>query len=219
MSCKKYGEYICADCFSKISFDTAFVCLVCNRQSFNGLTHPVCRNRYTIDGAFTSIAYKNIVKKLIYQFKYQPYISDLHHVLTDLFYEGIIQEEQLFKILQNDTIFVPIPLHSAKFKKRGYNQAKLLAEGLAAKYSLKSAEVLTRIKSTKSQFNLSRKDRLENIKGAFSLKKGAEGFVGNKTICLVDDVLTSGATFLEAANILKRAGAKNVYGLALAKDE
>jgi competence protein ComFC len=220
VNCKKLGQYICTDCFSFISFDISMICLVCNRPSFNGLTHPGCEGRYTIDGCFAAVAYKGVVRKLIYSFKYKPFLSGLTNTLVGLFYESIIQNEMFFKTLEKPdnkkVIIVPVPLHRKRLRQRGYNHARLLAKGLAKKLNLEMADALQRTKDTKSQFGLKLKDRKENIKGAFTLAQSSEPRA--QSVFLVDDILTSGSTLLEAANTLKRKGAKNVWGLALARD-
>jgi len=145
----------------------------------------------------------------------------LKNFLVELFYEGIIQNEQVIRILQSYPqsypLFIPIPLHASKLKSRGYNQSLLLAEGLGDKLRLEVKNVLLRVKKTKSQFGLAREKRIENISKAFVLKPEKKGLIRKMTIFLVDDVLTSGSTLLEAARILKRNGAKRVFGLTLAR--
>lgn len=197
------------------------ICLVCNKPSFDGLTHPVCRTKYSIDGAFAAISYKGIVKKLIYNFKYKPFLSDLNKSLAELFYESIIQQEIFQKILNSspasELILVPIPLHANRLRQRGYNHAKLLSTGLSRKLGLKLVEALQRTKETKSQFGLKLKERKENLRNAFSILPNIP-MTQYPNILLVDDILTTGSTLLEAARILKRGGAKKVWGLTLARD-
>ena len=216
VNCRKLGAYICSDCFSFISFDIEMICLVCNKGSFDGLTHPICRKRYTIDGAFSAINHKGVVKKLIYNFKYKPFLSDLNKSLAELFYESIIQNEIFQKTYVLKPTLVPIPLHPKRLKYRGYNHAKLLAEGLSRELDLEVSEILERNKNTKSQFGLTLKQRKENIDNAFSTFPNIISQYRN--IFLVDDILTSGSTLLEAARILKREGIKKVWGLTLARD-
>lgn len=193
------------------------ICLVCNKNTLDGLTHPGCRGKYSIDGVFAGIAYKGIVKKLIYNFKYKPYLSDLKESLTELFYESIIQQEIFQNVYKITPVLVPIPLHAKRLRERGYNHAKLLAEGLSGKLNLQVIDVLRRTKDTKSQFGLKLKDRKENISGAFSLSPNIP-ITQFPNILLVDDILTTGSTLLEAARVLKRHGVKKVWGLTLARD-
>jgi competence protein ComFC len=246
VSCRKFGDYICTDCFSRISFDVERVCLICNRFAINGITHPHCQTRYAIDGSLASTVYKGIMKRLVSAFKYKPYLSDLRSVLGDLFYEGLIQEEQFHEILNKESIFVPIPLHPAKHRERSYNQAEILAANLGKRFGISVIPLLKRVKKTQTQITLKREERLENIKDAFELDENIlQEIVNNnrtieqlnnlhkhkvlskietqsifeenvRQIILVDDVITSGATMLEAANLLKRNGIKDVWGIALA---
>lgn len=215
VNCAKSGEYVCANCFSYISFDVKKLCLVCDKPTYNSLTHPKCRNKFTIDGCFSAISYNKIAKKLVYGFKYKPYLSDLKSFLSELFVESIIQNEQFMKLVESlEFVFVPIPLSSLKLRKRGYNQAEILAKALSKKLKIPTQNLLKRTKETKSQFALKKEEREANIKGAFSLNSELKSV----NIFLVDDVVTTGATLKEAANVLKRAGAKQVFGLTLARD-
>lgn len=112
-----------------------------------------------------------------------------------------------------DSLFVPIPLHPTRQRERGYNQALILSQGLGKKLGIATQQLLIRTKATSSQVGKTGVERRQNMKGIFSctqeVPRGA-------IIFLVDDVVTSGATFNEAAGVLKRAGAKAVYGVALA---
>ena len=216
VGCRSFGQYLCPHCFSQLSFSTTYVCFVCNRASLDGLTHPICKRAWTIDGIYSSLVYAGVVKRLIYQFKYQPHLTDLKELLTELFYEGIIQHEGLQNAFVPSSIVVPIPLHAIKLRKRGYNQVEVLAKGIGKKTGIDVKNILVRSKKTESQFQLDREKRRVNLQNAFVLQDKYKNEIKNKTIVLVDDVVTSGATLLEAAKILKRGGADKVYGITLA---
>jgi ComF family protein len=156
--------------------------------------------------------YKGVVKKMVYQFKYKPNVTDLKSLLDTLFYEGLIQKELFYTILAGEAVFVPIPLYKTKLRSRGYNQALLLAKGLSKQTQIPIADCLGRIKNTTTQVRMSQQERKENIKGAFALKKT----VPVPQVILVDDIVTSGATLAEAAKVLKKAGVKKVWGFTLA---
>ena len=219
VNCKKFGDYLCTDCFARLSFDTKNICLPCGKPSYNGITHPVCEGRYVVEGSFTGVVFNSISKKLIYQFKYKPHLSSLSLFIGDLFYESLIQNEEFNKIIDLQLIFVPIPLSSAKLRKRGYNQAEILAKNLSKKLSFSIVNCLERVKETKSQFELNKEERRKNMAGAFRLKKEFKDYIKNKNILLVDDVLTTGATMSEAGKILKKSGAKKVWALAFAREQ
>ena len=222
VNCKKYGDFLCADCFSFLSFDTKNICLVCGKPAYNGLTHPRCIGKYKINGSFTGIVYNSVSKKLIFKFKYKPYLSNLSSYLTDLLYESLIQDEEFNKVLssrQDELILVPIPLSRAKLRKRGYNQAEKLAKALSKKFNIPVEECLERTKDTKPQMGLNKKERAENISNAFRLKEGHSAVFKNRCVILVDDILTTGSTFSETAGVLKHHGAREVWAVALAKED
>lgn len=224
VNCRKFGSYLCSDCFSYIQFHEFGVCIVCQRQAIGGLTHPVCRTQFTPDGVFSSLVYKGVVKRLVYKFKYNPHLTDLKSALWDLLYEGLIQKEAFYKLLDSQSVLIPIPLYKSKMRKRGYNQAEILATGLGKQFNLKVLNCLERTKDTKTQVGLKKEEREVNIKGAFAVKphfakasRGRELRVQDlKQVFLVDDVVTSGATLKEAAKILKKGGVGKVYAITLA---
>jgi ComF family protein len=110
---------------------------------------------------------------------------------------------------------VPIPLHRLRLYERGYNQSERLAAGLAETLGvLLSADLLERPHPTRTQTNLTRQQRWDNVKSAVSLS--APGAVQGKHLLLVDDVLTTGATAAAAADVLKAAGARHVSLAVLA---
>lgn len=111
-----------------------------------------------------------------------------------------------------------IPLSKKRLRQRGYDQARLIAEEIAAKTGLPCRQLLQKIKNNSAQ-SLTRdaKQRRENVAGVYALDDGAD--VSGLRILLVDDVVTTGATMSEAARILRKAGAKSVFGVTLARHE
>jgi len=214
INCRKFGDYLCTDCFAKLDFNVPLICAVCGRRAIGGLTHPGCQTKYSIDGVFSSVIYRGITKKLVYQFKFQPNLSDLTRTVGDLFYEGLIQQEGFYQALDQSSCLVPIPLHSSRLKERGYNQASLLAYDLGKRLQIPVRQMLTRRHKTASQVGKTEIERRENIKGAFEVTPLSTKIPD--IVFLVDDVLTSGATCNEAAATLKKAGVKRVWGLAFA---
>lgn len=218
VNCKKQGSYLCDNCFIYLSFDVKSLCLICNKASYNGLTHPVCKSRSAIDGCFSALPYNKTAQKLIYNFKYKPYLTDLKTVLADLFYDSLIQNENFIKLMASGRwLMVPIPLSNSKLKKRGYNQSEILAKELSKKFNIPVQNALERTRNTKTQVGLSNLQRKENVKRVFEIINRKSSIV-NQNIFLVDDIVTTGSTLKEAAKILKKAGAKRVIGLTLARD-
>jgi len=208
VSCGRIGSYICRECFSKIEYVEKPICPICQRQAIGGKTHPGCRNKYSLDGLVVACRYQGAVKRAIGKVKYK-WVYDIGKILTDLLVGNLWRFD-----LPSEIILVPIPLHAKREKWRGFNQAKILGEALSKRFNQPYFEVLFRSRDTKSQVGLKKKDRLENIKGAFGLVKGVD--IIDKNFALVDDVYTSGATMQEACRVLKKAGAKRVWAIAVA---
>lgn len=155
---------------------------------------------------------------MIIKFKYDPYLTGIKKVLSDLFYEGIIQKEEFHKVLDSDNaILVPIPLFLSRERKRGYNHAHILAQELTEKLNLPVVKALKRIKNTKTQADLGKEERKKNLKDAFDTDPKFVSQIKGKQIFLVDDIFTTGSTLLEACRVLKRSGAESVWGLTLAR--
>lgn len=223
MWCRKLGEYICPNCFASISFDVTHKCLICQFHSIGGFTHPKCQTKYSIDGVSSAVRYKGVIKKLLYQFKYKPYLTDLQNTLGELLEESLSQNEQFMDYIKSRPLVVPIPLFKNKLHKRGYNQAQILGRELAKRFGLKTENVLIRTKPTKPQYGLSKEERKENMKNAFSINPSplilSQGERKNtEAVILIDDVLTTGSTLWEAARILKHHGISKVWGVTFAQD-
>lgn len=212
VTCRKIGSYLCPDCFSKIEFVENPVCAVCQRQAVGGRTHPRCKNRYRLDGLVVACRYKGAVKTAIVKVKYK-WIYDIEKIFVDLLVERLWKFD-----LPKDVILVPVPLHSSRKRWRGFNQAEVLAKSLAEKFGVPHANILVRNRQTKPQVALSRDERLKNVKDAFliSHQKLGSGSISGKNIVLVDDVYTSGATMGECCRVLKKAGAGEVWAMAVA---
>jgi ComF family protein len=114
---------------------------------------------------------------------------------------------------------VPIPLHSRRLKKRGFNQSALLARELGRILDVPTAHLLQRTRDTTPQVELKRADRAKNMRDAFAVDMDAFAKTGAKgrRILLIDDVLTTGATLDEAARVLKKAGAAEICAISFAR--
>ena len=112
-------------------------------------------------------------------------------------------------------IVMPVPMHHADERNRGFNQSAILAKGLSEKTNTAFENTLKKSKQTRAQAGLKRAERLSNIKNAFSCKERAD--FQDKCILIVDDVFTTGATINECARILNSYGANSILALTLAK--
>lgn len=119
----------------------------------------------------------------------------------------------------DDILVLPVPLHAAKRRQRGFNQAELIAHSALKAMKDKAfhlaTNVLARVKPTISQIGLTRHQRQENIRGAFKVAHLSK--VSGREVLLVDDVMTTGTTAAECARVLGRAGAAKVWVATVAR--
>lgn len=212
VGCGQADTILCYSCSKEIENIVTPVCGLCGRINQYGQFCPSCRRRANtkLKGIIAAAIYdKGPLKEMIHHLKYTGYKSfaeDLGHLL-------FLRLNN--KIPSGKILVVPVPLYHKKESERGFNQAELVAEYFSKKLKLSGACVLQRTKETETQVKLDRAGRLKNLKGAFACRdnKTVEG----KTILLVDDVTTTGATLNECAQVLLDSGAKSVWGVVVAK--
>jgi competence protein ComFC len=210
------GEYLCQDCDAKITRIVPPFCAKCSEPFSGAITNPFncanCAHRgLHFDAAVAAYRSRGIVRRVILDFKYGRHIHLRHLVARWLF--AALDDERL-RARRFDLI-VPVPLHPARQRERGFNQATLLAEMLSAHMSIHLRPLLERIRYTTTQTAFDRAERMENLRGAFRLRKNAD--VRNLRVLLIDDVLTTGSTLSECARVLKRAGATSVHAATAAR--
>jgi ComF family protein len=125
-----------------------------------------------------------------------------------------ILSEPLFR---RADLLMPVPLHPVRMRERGYNQSEIISAGAARLTGLPVATgVMRRVRNTPSQTSLTMRERELNVRGAFALKRGAVPLVRKKRVILVDDVLTTGATFRACGGVLASAGAGEILAASAA---
>jgi ComF family protein len=117
--------------------------------------------------------------------------------------------------LEEADVLVPMPLSSQRLAERGFNQALLLARALAPART--DARLLLRVRHTAAQAVLDRKERLDNLKGAFAVDPLHASQLRGKHVAIIDDVMTSGASLFTVAQALRQAGARRITALVLAR--
>ncbi len=117
--------------------------------------------------------------------------------------------------LSGPATLVPVPIHPIRRRERGYNQAELLAGRLASARHLRMADLLFRGRETQRQHRLDRAARLRNMRAAIRMRPGV---LAPGRVILVDDILTTGATFEACAAVLRESGSVEVFGLAIARE-
>lgn len=116
------------------------------------------------------------------------------------------------------TLVTNVPVHADRAKQRGYDQAELIARVVARDLRLPFIPLLRRARATIAQFDLDRRDRARNVRGAFAVKANLEGHVPGAWVLLVDDVVTTGSTLAACATALHDAGAIGVSAVTVARE-
>jgi ComF family protein len=218
LGCGYIGVYLCVVCQNKLRPIKQDVCLYCKKSSFFGLTHPSCRRKFNIDGLIALYYYSPILKKIIKNIKYRL-ATEIWQEFCRIIKPEAVEKLGFYKKLSSDFIIQPIPLTKNKYNERGFNQAKIISVFFQKFLNFPISDLLIRKKETLAQAQIeSLGKRYQNLKGAFVINPNCRGVINHvSNIILIDDVITSGSTVAEAARVLKDAGAKKIYVLALAK--
>lgn len=162
------------------------------------------------DGVICVCSYNSIIRKAIIKFKFnnKPGISRAFAVLL---------AEKIKEVTEyhNFDMIISVPLHKSRENVRGYNQSLLLAKILSKELCLpEKSRLITRVRKTDTQSLLSKEERLSNVSNAFKVKHINE--ITNKSVLLVDDIMTTGITLNECSKALKEAGAAEVISVVIA---
>ncbi len=204
-------EGICDLCRKKVRYVTEPACMQCGQPLENPRQEfcPDCmKKKHGFVQGKALWVYEEGVKASVYRFKYQNkreygkvYASEIA-----LRYGAWIKRQGIEAI-------VPIPLYRRKQKRRGYNQAEILAKELGRALGIPvCTDLLIRVRDTKPQKTLNDAERKNNLKNAF---KTAQNIVQLRCILVVDDIYTTGSTLDSAAAVLKEAGAARIYACCI----
>lgn len=186
-------------------FPVYSTCIFCGREDINSTETGLCsicsKTAPYIDCPNATFAYDGKMERCIKGLKY-----DNKRYLAEIF--AGLSRDKISKFSYDIVCFVP----TLNEKKRGYNQAELIARAIDNEHTVNA---LDKIRDTVSQTTLSAKERMENVKGAYAAKDVA--LVKGKRILLVDDVYTTGSTIKECARMLTEAGAKEVILYTICK--
>jgi len=207
-------EGLCQSCWGDLSKAvSADYCRRCGRDvSVYGIVGGKCGHcqdlQLEYDGIIRVGSYESTLRSMILKLKFSEKTEWVAPLATML-----RQAMTVVHLSEQIDMLVPVPLHWRRRIKRGFNQSHLLTKKLKLPRIPVSTD-LVRVRHTKQQWDLTPPQRRRNVKGAFAVRKG-HPFTG-KTIALVDDITTSGATLTECAKALKQAGAVKVVSVVLA---
>lgn len=210
------GHYLCAACKDTARRIKPPFCRTCS-QPFDGAIEQefTCSNcaerRFHFECAVTARHSRGIVRDLLIRFKYQGEFY-LRHPLGEWLAEGL--DDPRIAGEKFDCL-VPVPLHPTRERERQFNQARELAKILERRSGLPVYDCLKRVRKTPTQTRFDRAERMENLLNAFKMRNNRS--VQGKHLVLIDDVFTTGSTVDECARVLKKAGAKSVRALTVAR--
>ena len=201
--------YVCGGCRAKARFIQEPFCQRCGRPYEGDITTRFecanCREmEWHFQSARSAVIARDPVLEVIHRYKYQralwfePFLADL-----------LIRAAGPVLGQQKPSMIVPVPLHPTKQREREFNQAERLARRLGAATQIPvNKRLLRRVVPTRTQTQLSRQERLANVRNAFAMRRGQR--LNGERLVLVDDVFTTGATTSACARVLTAAGAGEV---------
>lgn len=209
---------ICHTCQKKISYITEPRCMKCGKPVQNEeqeYCYDCSRFEYAFEQGYSLWIHHQPVSGTIYQYKFHN-----KRCFANIFAKEMVKNYGWAIKKWEIQAIIPVPLHKSKRRKRGYNQAEILAEAIAEEWWKEGLgnqlpvlkNVLFRIKKTKPQKMLDDFERQKNLQNAFAV---AEKWKPVKNVLVIDDIYTTGATIQKIAVKLKEAGVENVYFLTI----
>ena len=203
---RRASDVLCRTCFDTLPRVGSPVCGRCGLPT--AFATFVCEECKNVDFGFQSarapLKYDGVGKQVVHALKYRGYKRVVGRLAAPLMLQ-VVGEGHFDAV-------VPVPLHSSRLRKRGFNQAELLARGVAEKLKATVSDTLEVVRGTRDQVELSAAQRRANVAGAYTATKPLRG-----KILLIDDVFTTGATMSACAGTMVRAGAKEVHALSLCR--
>lgn len=215
-SCFKEWHFLCEKCMSKMSnFDS--ICYYCKGKTNNFEVHEKCLEKVFYDKIIIFSHYKEKkISKLIKDFKFYWKIEiweELWKYISNSFLDN-----EIYKNTKDYIIIFP-PKTFFEYLKRWYNSSKILAKFVWKNTWIKlEKNIIKKIKSTRQQSRLTRKERLLNLENAFKINKKLLDKIDKKIVIIVDDVISTWTTINKISEILKKNWAKKVIWLIIASD-
>ncbi len=208
VSCRRPGHSLCPDCIARIQPIPPPICLYCGRPQPAAGAPCACRAHvWHLDGIRAATLHEGLAREAVHGFKYD-HKRELAVPLSALLQRTLVQVPLTFDLV------TAVPLHPARERERGYNQAELLARALAVGIGSPYRPGLKRVRATMDQVGLNAAERHANVHAAFQADPAV--FMGQRVL-LLDDVCTTGATMDACAEALQTAGARMIFGLAITR--
>ncbi len=210
------GSPLCPECFATINFITSPLCTTCGMpfiltDGSDHLCHDCILSKPPFSMARALGKYAGALLEVIHLFKYHGNVSageTLGRMMARTNYDSLAIGEY--------SLILPVPLHPARLRERGFNQSLILAKQISDRFCIPvDFLALRRTIHTEAQVNLSKPHRVSNVRGAFEVTD--RSLTEDRRILLIDDVYTTGSTAKECAETLMKNGASEVAVLTLAR--
>ena len=209
--CGAGGGFVCQSCESRLPLADGQRCSRCWAPLSHGFCAACDESRPLFDSLRSRFIYEGDARRLVHAFKFK----DQTALVEEL---GRMMAESLVKEALDSEVLVPVPLTGMKQRQRGYNQSQVLAREIGRIRGIAVEELLERQGRSGPQSQAgSAGERRENVMDAFRLRKGRR--VSSRSILLVDDVVTTGATLSACARVLLEGGARRVDAVTLARED
>lgn len=220
LGCGSFSKrYLCAECEKTIEFNSRFFCLFCNIPASYRQICLKCLKKRKLDQCLSAVSYKNPLTNNLIAFHKYKFIKNISQEMSRLLiaYLESLKELGLIDFDRQSMCVIPVPLHLRRLRWRGFNQSELLARSISKHFKVRTYEnILWRAKNNNPQAEVKlKKDRKKNIKNCFRCR--ASKSIKDKTVFLIDDIVTTGSTLEECAKVLKKNGAKRVVAITFAR--
>jgi ComF family protein len=199
VGCRKVGRWICPQCWGQLEWARK-ICGICATPSFESPCRGCMPGASAVRTVVAVAAFQGVAREAVHALKYEG-----RHAISTTMGKLMAREARELEV----DLVVPTPLHAARRRERGYDQAALLARPVARELGARfDGAALKRTRRTRQQVSLGPEERRENVAGAFT----ATCVLHGERVLLVDDVYTTGATIEAAAHALVEGGATSVVG-------
>ena len=206
---------ICPGCSGKITLIKQPACLKCGKKLEDDAQEycsDCMRKNHVFDRGVAVFSYTDAMKKSMYAFKYNN-----RREYAGFYAECALKSYERYFRLWKPEVIVPVPLHKARYRRRGYNQAEILARHFGKLSGLPvGTEMIARIKDTRPQKELSAGERKRNLAGAFSVGRQVRELNQiPECVIIMDDIYTTGSTMEACSAVLKETGIRRIYFLCV----
>lgn len=198
--CGIEDNIVCVSCFDQVFMRPDSACVLCGVVTIDWRLCPACSHQSALSGIVPVTLYKNTARKVLYDFKFERLRAATEPLACAL--------DEALPYFAPDTLVVPMPTAPRRIRQRGYDQTLLLAKEFARLRGLRIIQPLRRVHDLR-QLGQTRSQRFTQAETAYELKNNQ--YVHGKSVVLIDDVCTTGASLGSAAHVLQAAGVTNIW--------